>query len=178
MRRVVTGEDEQGRSAVVHDGEPPHSVSLDSTGFGEHAVWHVDLPPRDVYAGGDPSGDVFQFPPPAGSATFMRAVIPPKGTPVDEEALLPEARAKFPGLLEVSDPARGPGMHRTETIDLLVVVSGEVDLVLETETVRLRAGECIVQRGTWHSWENPGVEPCVIVGLMVATAGSQREDEN
>jgi mannose-6-phosphate isomerase-like protein (cupin superfamily) len=171
VRRVVTGEDEQGRSAVVHDGEPPHSVSLDSTGFGEHAVWHVDLPPGDVLAGGDPSGDVFQFPPPAGSATFMRAVIPPKGTPVDEEALLPEARAKFPGLIDVSDPARGPGMHRTETIDLLVVVSGEVDLVLEAETVRLRAGDCIVQRGTWHSWENPGDEPCVIAGLMVATAG-------
>ena len=101
----------------------------------------------------------------------MRAVIPPRGTPVDEEALVPEARAKFPGLLEVSDPARGPGMHRTETIDLLVVVSGEVDLVLEAETVRLRTGDCIVQRGTWHSWENPGDEPCVIAGLMVATAG-------
>lgn len=120
-----------------------------------HWLWRacclaVDLPPGDVYAGGDPSGDVFQFPPPAGSATFVRAVIPPKGTPVDEEALLSEARAKFPGLLEVSDPARGPGMHRTETIDLLVVVSGEVDLVLEAETVRLHAGDCIVQRGTWH----------------------------
>jgi mannose-6-phosphate isomerase-like protein (cupin superfamily) len=171
VRRVVTGEDEQGRSAVVQDGEPPHSVSLDSTGFAEHAVWHVDLPPTDVYAGGDPSGDVFQFPPPTGSATFMRAVIPPKGTPVDEEALLPEARTKFPGLLEVSDPARGPGMHRTETIDLLVVVSGEVNLVLEAEAVRLRAGDCVVQRGTWHSWENLADEPCVIAGLMVATAG-------
>ena len=63
-------------------------------------------------------------------------------------------------------------MHRTETIDLLVVVvSGEVELVLEAETVRLRAGDCVVQRGTWHSWENPGHEPCVIAGLMVATAG-------
>ena len=163
---------------MVHDGEPPHSVSLHSTGFGEHAVWHLDLPPRDVYAGGDPSGDVFQFPPPAGSATFMRAVIPPKGTPVDEEALLPEARAKFPGLLEVSDSTRGPGMHRTETVDLLVVVSGEVDLVLETETVRLHAGDCIVQRGTWHSWKNPGEGPCVIAGLMVATAGSRHEEED
>jgi len=171
VRRVVTGRDEQERSAVVHDGEPPHSVSLDSTGFGEHAVWHIDLPPEDIDAGGDPSGDVFQFPPPAGSATFVRAVIPPIVRPVDETALLAEARAKFPGLLEVSDPARGPGMHRTETIDLLVVVSGEVDLVLEAETVRLSAGDCIVQRGTWHSWENPGDEPCVIAGLMVATVG-------
>ena len=171
MRRVVTGPDEDGRSAVVHDGEPPHSVRLNSTGFEEHAVWHVELPPSDVAAGGDPSGSVFQFPPPSGSATFMRAVIPPRGTPVDEEALVSEARAKFPGLLEVSDPARGPGMHRTDTIDLLVVVSGEVDLVLETETVRLLTGDCLVQRGTWHSWENAGDEPCVIAGLMVATSG-------
>ena len=134
-------------------------------------MWHVGLPPSDAEAGGDPSGSVFQFPPPTASATFMRAVIPPRGTPVDEAALVAEARAKFPGLLEVSDPARGPGMHRTDTIDLLVVVSGEVDLVLEAETVRLRSGDCVVQRGTWHAWENVGDEPCVIAGLMVATSG-------
>jgi mannose-6-phosphate isomerase-like protein (cupin superfamily) len=60
-------------------------------------------------------------------------------------------------------------MHLTDTIDLLVVVSGEVDLVLEAETVRLSAGDCIVQRGTWHAWENPTGEPCVIAGVMVAT---------
>jgi mannose-6-phosphate isomerase-like protein (cupin superfamily) len=170
VRRVVTGEDGEGRSAVVHDGEPPHAVALQANGFAEHAVWHLDLPPGTVLDGGDPAGDVFQFPPPAGSATFMRAVIPPRGTPVDEDALVAEAKRKFPGLLEVSDPARGPGMHRTETVDLLVVVSGEIDLVLEAETVRLRAGDCVVQRGTWHAWENPGDEPCVIAGLMVATA--------
>jgi mannose-6-phosphate isomerase-like protein (cupin superfamily) len=169
MRRVVTGEDEQGRSAVVHDGEPPHAVFLEASSFGEHAVWHVELPPKDVHAGGDPAGDVFQFPPPTGSATFMRAVIPAARTQVDADALVAEARQKMPGLLAVSDHSRGAGMHRTDTIDLLVVVSGEVDLVLEAETVRLSAGDCIVQRGTWHAWENPTGEPCVIAGVMVAT---------
>jgi mannose-6-phosphate isomerase-like protein (cupin superfamily) len=153
---------------VVHDGEPPHSVALASTGFTEHAVWHVELPSTDVGAGGDPPGEVFQFPPPPGSATFMRAVIAPGQTPVDEDALLREAREKFPGLLEVSDPARGPGMHRTETIDFLVVVSGEIELVLERDRVRLSPGDCVVQRGTWHAWENTSDEPCVIVGLMLA----------
>jgi hypothetical protein len=125
VRRVVTGEDELGRSAVVEDGEPAHSVSLDSTGFAEHAVWQVDLAPSDVHAGCDP----------------------------------------------VTDPARGPGMLRIETIDLLVVVAGEVDLVLEAEAVRLRADDCVVQRGTWIAWANPGDEPCVTAGLMVATDG-------
>jgi mannose-6-phosphate isomerase-like protein (cupin superfamily) len=98
----------------------------------------------------------------------MRAVIPPRGTPVDAKRLVSEAERKMPGLLSVSDETRGPGMHRTETIDLLVVVSGQVDLVLERESVRLRAGDCIVQRGTWHAWENPGVEPCVVAGMMIA----------
>ena len=62
-------------------------------------------------------------------------------------------------------------MHRAETVDLLVVVSGEVDLVLEVETVGLRAGDCVVQRGTWRAWGNPGDEPCVVVGLMIAKGG-------
>lgn len=171
MRRVVTGEDGQGRSVVVHDGEPPHSVFLESTGFGEHAVWHLELPLAASAGGGDPVGEVFQFTPPPGSATFMRAVVPPRGTPVDAEAIIPEARQKMPGLLEVSDDSRGPGMHRTDTVDMLVIVSGEVDLVLDAETVRLRAGDCVVQRGTWHAWENQGDEPCVIAGLMVAPDG-------
>jgi hypothetical protein len=57
------------------------------------------------------------------------------------------------------------------------VVTGEYEqgrstvVLPEAETVRLRVGDCAVQRGTWHSWENRDQEPCVIAGLMIATAG-------
>ena len=70
------------------------------------------------------------------------------------------------------DPGVAPRNHRTDTIDYGVVLSGEIDMELDHgKVVHLKAGDCIVQRGTWHAWENPGDEPCVIAGLMVATAG-------
>jgi quercetin dioxygenase-like cupin family protein len=47
-------------------------------------------------------------------------------------------------------------MHRTRSIDYCIVLSGEVELVLDGgETVQLEAGETVVQRGTSHAWRNP-----------------------
>ena len=58
-------------------------------------------------------------------------------------------------------------MHATDTIDYLVVISGEVVLVLETGEVTLRAGDCIVDRGVIHGWRNDGAEPAVYVSVTI-----------
>ena len=42
-------------------------------------------------------------------------------------------------------------MHVTNTIDYVVVMSGEMDMELKTGTVHLNAGDVIVQRGTLHN---------------------------
>ena len=39
--------------------------------------------------------------------------------------------------------------------------------VLDAQTVRLRAGDVVVQRGTRHDWRNSGTEPCVIAFCLV-----------
>nr|WTB09019.1 hypothetical protein OG546_35280 [Streptomyces antimycoticus] len=43
-----------------------------------------------------------------------------------------------------------PGMHATEAIDILTIVSGEIHAVVETEETLLRAGDSLVQHGTRH----------------------------
>jgi mannose-6-phosphate isomerase-like protein (cupin superfamily) len=86
-----------------------------------------------------------------------------------------EIRRRLPGLLTSGehDPAR-PGRHRTDTVDLLQIVAGRVWLVLDATEVELGPGDCVVQRGTWHTWENRGDEPVtwsvVQIGLGGATA--------
>jgi quercetin dioxygenase-like cupin family protein len=62
----------------------------------------------------------------------------------------------------------GLGMHRTDSIDYVLVVSGEVTMALDDgeETV-LRAGDTVVQNGTRHAWRNHGTEPCLIVGVAI-----------
>jgi len=54
---------------------------------------------------------------------------------------------------------RHPGMHKTRTVDYCIVFSGEIWAVLDEGEVLLRAGDCLVQRGTHHAWSNRTDEP-------------------
>jgi quercetin dioxygenase-like cupin family protein len=78
----------------------------------------------------------------------------------------------------------GPGVtprnHRTDSIDYAVVISGEIDMVLDDTTVHLSAGDVLVQRGTIHNWVNNSKEPCVIafslLGAKPVQAGGKKLD--
>ena len=64
-------------------------------------------------------------------------------------------------------PGVAPRMHRTETIDYAVVISGEIDMQLDIGNVHLRAGDVLVQRGTIHNWINRGTEACMIAFILI-----------
>ncbi|HTT01108.1 MAG TPA: cupin domain-containing protein [Steroidobacteraceae bacterium] len=54
----------------------------------------------------------------------------------------------------LSQGGRRTVMHRTQTLDYVVVIEGEIVLVLDDSEVTLRKGDVVVQRGTDHAWEN------------------------
>jgi quercetin dioxygenase-like cupin family protein len=58
--------------------------------------------------------------------------------------------------------------HRTDSIDYIVVLSGEIDMELDDSTVHLKAGDVMVQRGTIHNWVNTGTAPCVLAVILIA----------
>ena len=65
-------------------------------------------------------------------------------------------------IIEIYPPSLGGKrtvMHRTGTLDYVVVISGEIVLVLDDSEVTLRQGEVVVQRGTDHAWENRSSQP-------------------
>lgn len=64
-------------------------------------------------------------------------------------------------------PGVAPRKHRTETIDYAVVISGEIDMTLDHGSVRLRAGDVLVQQATLHDWVNRGSAPCRIAFVLV-----------
>jgi quercetin dioxygenase-like cupin family protein len=64
-------------------------------------------------------------------------------------------------------PGRHPGMHRTRTIDYVVLLSGEVTLLLDKGEVDLKPFDVVVQRGTSHAWVNKGKEPGLIVAVLI-----------
>lgn len=64
------------------------------------------------------------------------------------------------------------GMHRTPSVDLVCVLSGEVRLELDDETVHLREGDCVVQNATRHAWRNVGDRPCTMA-IVLLGAGTR-----
>ena len=149
VRRVVTGHDSQGKAIVrIDHNESSPPQAIGGVDF--VTVWSTAGFPVDN------SGD-------ADEASFVSGVTRPGGTHFNVAQV-------HPGNQLVP--------HRTSTIDYAVVISGEIDMELdEGETVHLRAGDVLVQRGTWHTWINTGNEPCVIAFALIdaqpVTAGGR-----
>jgi quercetin dioxygenase-like cupin family protein len=69
-------------------------------------------------------------------------------------------------------------VHRTDSVDYIVVMSGEIDMELETgEEVHLKAGDVMVQRGTVHNWINRGTESCVMAVILIHANSVQAGDK-
>jgi quercetin dioxygenase-like cupin family protein len=61
-------------------------------------------------------------------------------------------------------------MHRTSTVDYIIVLKGEIYAILDKSETLLKAGDVLVQRGTNHSWSVRGHEPCIIAAVLVSAA--------
>ena len=60
-----------------------------------------------------------------------------------------------------------PLMHRTESVDYGIVISGEMTLVLDKGETLLKAGDVVIQRGTNHAWANRSGKPCRMLFILV-----------
>jgi mannose-6-phosphate isomerase-like protein (cupin superfamily) len=65
------------------------------------------------------------------------------------------------------DSAKHPSMHKTNSLDYLVVIAGEMWMVMEEGEVLLRQGDCVVQRGTNHAWVNKSDKPCLLAAILI-----------
>jgi mannose-6-phosphate isomerase-like protein (cupin superfamily) len=161
VRRVVTGHDERGKAIVISDGPAPfvHVNAVDSEWYSTD-IWRTnETPARVVRAAAEPTlGPRRQMPGKRGTVLRINH-FPPESAAVrqmDAQA----SRAAFAALgnekaATFGKGGRHPLMHRTETIDYAIVLSGEITMVLDDEDVTLRAGDVVVQCGTNHALEQP-----------------------
>jgi len=167
-RRVVTGHDAEGRSVVLMDGESPYSFFLEKAGGLQLTeLWETRSSPADNSGAKDAAGHERRIEPVDGGTVFRIIEYPPDSERL--KTLAPDSF--FPEMgAQATDKAerRHPGMHRTHTLDYCVVLSGEIYAMLDEVEVLLRAGDCLVQRGTRHAWSNRTEKPCVIAFVLVA----------
>ena len=73
------------------------------------------------------------------------------------------------------DISRGPGMHRTDTTDYIVLLSGKVRLVLDKEERDLEPFDVVIQRGTNHAWINTGDDEALLMAVLVDDGSAPRD---
>ena len=64
-------------------------------------------------------------------------------------------------------PVKHPMMHRTRSLDYAIILSGEIDMMLDDTSVHLKSGDVIVQQATNHGWVNHGTQPCRILFVLL-----------
>lgn len=170
-RRVVT-DVVAGRSVFASDA-PPARAFATSAGLAFADLWQTAGPLCGPLQGGDLSAREWRTEPAGRGISWRMVTIPPERAlaRVDPAETAREFAERAPGFGSDGEhhPER-PGLHRTDTIDLLLVLEGEIELGLPGEPPRvLRAGDTAIQRGTWHEWHNRGDAPCSFSAVMIAT---------
>ena len=142
IRRVVTGPDANNNSTAILDSRV--TLAPVSNDLNLANLWVTDSYPVGL-SKGDTRDRSVGISPPENGTQFGVVELPP---------------------FDPTNPTP-PLWHRTRTVDYVVVVSGEIDLMLEDSVVHLKAGDTVVQQATNHAWVNRGTETCRLLFVLV-----------
>jgi mannose-6-phosphate isomerase-like protein (cupin superfamily) len=142
LRRIITGHNDKGKSFVAYDGPSTEVLRM----------WTTDRSPADNEHKDDAAIRRVGLKPPSNGSTFgffRHLPIDPSKSDVEIE--------NFKRLM----------MHKTKTVDYIILLEGELTLILEEEEVDLKPFDVVIQRGTNHGWINKGSKPALIAAVMI-----------
>ncbi len=147
VRRIVTGHDSAGKAIVASDERMAGASAPARPYISRVEIWSADKMPVDNSEGAAAESQKKGF------VVRHNYVGSGQGNVVRITEFAPGA-PKF--------------MHRTETLDYAILLSGECDLELDDgKTVHLKQGDIVVQRGTMHAWVNNGSAPCTFAFILI-----------
>jgi mannose-6-phosphate isomerase-like protein (cupin superfamily) len=170
IRTVVTGHNRNGRSIITADridlpGSPNVYIPAHDPNVSLTDIWKFDGVPANV-ANDSAGSDSLSLKPPKGGVVFRCLEIPPESSRTYDGIHQYFAGMNAGDALD-QVAKKHPAMHKTNTIDVLVVLEGEIFLITDEEETLLRAGDCIVQRATNHAWSNRTEAPCILALILV-----------
>lgn len=165
VRRVVTKLDASGKAVVAFDSEVPLKSFRSPNPAGD--MWVTQSYPAD-FSWTEDRGTIKVGLTPPKSGTLFRIVdfvpITPKVEELPVDFMMKVAGADAP---QKGQPPKHSMMHRTRTVDYAIILSGEIDMMLDDSTVHLKAGDVVVQQATNHAWINRGKEPCRVAFILM-----------
>jgi len=140
IRRVVTGHDPAGKAVVWMDGSATNRKFPDDK-VTSTLIWATDQAPADFMSDEDAGSRMLGTAPPPGGTRFA--------------------------VIEFQPGNALHGLHRTDTVDYVICIAGEIEMELDDSRVTLKAGDVMVQRGTNHGWVNRGSVPARVAFVLV-----------
>ena len=140
FRRVVTGHNASGEPVIWIDGNATNH-KFPSDKISSTLMWSSDTSPTQILGDVDEGDRILGSTPPANGSRFT--------------------------VMEFQ-PGNAAHLHRTDTVDYVICVTGEIDMFLDdTQFITLRAGDVLIQRGTYHAWANRSDKPCRIAVVLL-----------
>jgi len=166
VRRVLTGHDAEGKSTIIADGFAANMKEMPpGSGLAVTELWETSVP-ADNAGRQDAGNRKVRLEPPQNGTLFRIVEFPPDAQWQNRA----DARDWAKALDATHAPdrsSRDPMMHKTSTVDYIVVLKGEIYAIVDKGETLLKPGDVFVQRGTNHSWSVRGNEPCVVAVVLV-----------
>ena len=161
VRRVVTGDDAQGRSRVLIDSAAPGvKANTFKKGTGMTDIWLWETCPAPISGERDDGNVPFHFEPPDRGGRLRIVQSEPKPAVYDASSDTYITTEHPPRKTEGGTWERGrqnlytTRIHKSETVDYGILLSGERVLVTDAGEHVLTSGDVVVQLGSWHAWSD------------------------
>ena len=187
IRRIVTGHDDDGKAIIIADGPTPGvKTTPNRPGVIFHNMWTTTTAPARYDSPKEATSVDLPLPPPTNGTVFRLIEFPPESQieQVDDETAkkaFEEYGAK--GALQHGEnnteksTNKHAFMHRTETVDYAICLSGEMTMLLDDSEVIMKPGDVMVQRGTNHAWVNRGKEYCTMAFILIDGKGKRKNND-
>lgn len=170
LRRIVTGQNVDGRSCVFLDGPPAELVDL-SASDSIQEIWTLPPGPLSRSEEIDRGKGRVTLSPSNEGVKLRWFMVGPAG---QGEAAKGDVEAHYSRMFEMiggldtrHDTSRHPSMHLTQTVDFIILLAGKVRLLLDDDEVVMSPGDVVVQRGTNHAWVCESEEPALLVAVLI-----------
>ena len=176
VRRIITGHNENGKSIVIEDTTSPHVLENPTQeGRGLTDLWRTFSAPAEIKSQTDAADTLVTLLPPPNGSVFRFFQIRPRAWDADlsdEERYRRDSEnfAKMGASSAHDQKSDQVGMHKTNTVDYIILLSGKVTMILDYGEVNMEPFDVVIQRGTNHAWANYTDEPAILAGILIDAA--------
>ena len=165
VHRVVTTIDKDGKAVALFDSAVPLESLRSPNPAGE--IWVTQAQPADFNWTEDRAKIKVGLQPPRNGTVFRIVEFVPTTEKIDKMPIDTMMKVAGPDAPKRGLPPKHPMMHRTRTVDYAIIMSGEIDLMMDNSTVHLKAGDVVVQQATNHAWINHSGAPCRVAFILM-----------